>query len=396
MSGSITPTVAAPPNAIQATVDMLSLMAGLSGVTTDYNSGSQVRTLVESVGAVIDMEGTGAQALVLQGMAYGAMGLFGITPNVASAASGTVTFATSFPVSTAPAVSQSVAIPAGTLVQTAGGVAFSTTVSATLPLGANSVNVPVLASIAGAQGNVQASGIAGQPLTGLGYPLFVYNAQATAGGAVAEQTSQSLARFTAKAGSLGLCSPYAIANAVIGVTASGTAEMVKFSTCYEPWVAAGSGAGSGTAGFTVFVDNGTGAASSGLLSAVTSWILGNSASGQSGYRPAGVPYGVSAVTPVNAAVTATGTLVPGFANVTVATNAATTAVQSYFNGLAMNVPAAQAQVAAGVANAALGYFSALTVNLAYSSASGTPVTQVSGSGTPWRVILNTLSLAIGN
>jgi hypothetical protein len=396
MSGSIAPTVAAPPNAIQAATDLLALMAGLSGVATDYNAGSQIRTLAESVGAVLDMTGVGTTALVLQGMAYGAMGLFGIQPAVATAASGFVTFATSFPVSAALATTQAVAIPVSTLVQTAGGVVFATTASGVLTGGATSVTLPVQATTAGVAGNVAASGISGQPLTGLGYPLFVSNASAMTGGAAAQQLSQTLAQFTAKAGSLGLSSPYAIANAMIGTVASGSAETVQFATCYEPWIAAGSGAGSGTAGFTVFVDNGTGAATSGLLAAVTTKLTGSYASGMSGYRPAGVPFGVSAVVPVYATVTVSGTLVPGFVNASIAASAATTSINGYFNGLAFNTAAQQPQVAASVVNAALGYFSSVSVVLAYSSASGTPVTVVSGTGVPWRVILNSLSVTVGN
>lgn len=394
MSGSLTPTVAAPLTTVEAATSLLAMMAGLSGVVTDYNQGSQVRTLAESVGSVVELEGIGAQALVLQGMAYGAMNLFGVPTSQATAATGVLTFATTFPVSGAPPVTQAVAIPVGTLAQTNGGVSFATTASGLLTSGAFSIDLPIIATLAGTAGNVAASGISGQPLTGLGYPLFVSNAAPTTGGAPALTVSQSIALFTARAGRLGLASPYAIANAVIGVQSINSSETVQFSTVFEPWLAAGSGAGSGTAGFTVFVDNGGGGATNGLLTAVRNWITGSLVSGQSGYRPAGVPFGVSGVTPVNATVIVSGTLTPGFVNPTVATSEATAAIQSYFNGLPFGVPAAQAQIAAGVANAALGYFSALTVLLSYSAASGTPVTQVSGALTS-RIILSSLAVNIG-
>lgn len=396
MSGSsLTPTVAAPLTTVEAATSLLAMMAGLSGIVTDYNQGSEVRTLAESIGSVVELEGIGAQALVLQGMAYGAMNLFGVPTGLATAATGVLTFATTFPVSGAPPATQPVSIPVGALGQTNGGVSFATTASGILTSGAVSIDLPIIATLAGTAGNVPASGISGQPLTGLGYPLFVSNAAPTSGGSPAQTVSQSIALFTARAGRLGLSSPYAIANAVIGVQAAGGGgETVQFSTVFEPWLAAGSGAGSGTAGFTVFVDNGSGGATNGLLTAVRNWITGSLVSGQSGYRPAGVPYGVSGVTPVNATVIVSGTLTPGFVNPTVATSEATTAIQSYFNGLPFGVPAAQAQIAAGVANAALGYFSALTVLLSYSAASGTPVTQVSGALTS-RIILSSLAVNIG-
>ena len=395
MSGSISPTVAAPPTAVQASTSMLALMAGLSGVVTDYNAGSQVRTQAESLAAILEMQGVGAVATVLQGAVYGAMALFGVIPGVATAATGFVTFATAFPLSGAPAAPQPIGIPVNTLVQTAGGTVFATTASGLLVSGATNVIVPITAQLAGAAGNVAASGITGQSLTAIGYPLFVQNSNATAGGQAAAQLSQTLAQFTAKAGSLGLASPYAIANACIGVTASGSAETVAFAATYEPWISAGSGAGSGQAGFTVFVDNGTGSASPGLLSAVTSFITGSVASGQSGYRPAGVPFGVSGVVPVNATLVVSGVLNPGFANAAAASSGATANVQAYFSSLPFYTPALQPQLSAAVANAALGYFSALTVTLSYSSASGVSVPAVSGTGLPWRVILNSLNLIVG-
>lgn len=397
MSASLSPTVAAAPTATQSAANMLALMAGLSGVVTDYNQGSQVRTLAESLAAVIEAQGVSAQASTLQSMVYGAMTMFGITASSGSAASGTVTFATSFPVSSAPAIPQAVAIPAGTLVSTSGGVMFATTTAVTLTSGATSVNVGVLATVTGAIGNVPASGISGTPLTNLGYPLFVANGAPTAGGASAASLSQTLALFTAKAASLGLSSPVAIANAVIGIVASGTGETVQKAAVYESWLAAGTGAGSGTAGFTLFVDNGTGTASSTLLGTVSGAITGSAAAGQSGYRPAGVPFAVSAVTPVYATVGVTGVLTPGFLTASAVTGAASSVVQQYFtalgigDGLGSNA-AQQAQIAADVANAGLGAWQSLTVSLFYSG-SGTAVNQVSGAvGT--RVILSAINQSV--
>ena len=394
MSGSLLPTVAAPPTAVQAATNMLALMAGLSGVTTDYNSGSQVRTLVESVAAVLDMQGTGAVATVLQGMAYGAMGLFGITSGAATYATGSVIWATAFPLSGAPLATQPIGIPVGALVQTPGGITFSMLTSGLLVSGTSNVTLPAIAVQAGAAGNIAASGISGQPLTPVGYPLSVTNAAAFSGGQAAAQLSQTLALFSAKVGALGRASPYAIANAMVGLSVAG-GETVQYSAVYEPWIAAGSGAGSGTAGFTIFVDNGTGSASSGLLAAASALATGNTVSGQAGYRPAGVPFGVSGVVPVNATVTVSGVLTPGFSNPAAASAAATSAVQAYFTGLPFNTPAVQPQIAAGVVNAALGYFNSITVSLFYASGGGS-VSVVSGSGFPWRVILTSLNLVVGD
>ena len=404
MSASLTPTVAAVPSGTESATGLLALMTALTGVQTDINVGSQVRTLAESIGAVAEEEGISNQALAFQALAYSAMSLFSISQAQATFATGTCTFATSLPVSAAPNVPNAVAIPSGTLVQTQGGIQFATIANATLASGTASVNVGIIATTAGTAGNVASGAIYGQPLTGLGYPLSVTNPVATAGGANAGTQSQALALFTAKAASLGLSSPVAIADAVIGVTASGTGETVAYSCVYEPWLAAGSGSASGVAGFTLYVDNGTGGASPTLLSAVSSFVLGNQPLGQSGYRPAGMPYTVSGVTPVYATVVVSGVLIPGLLSSGTVQSTATSGVQSYFQQVGFSAPgsgittssllvaAYQPQIAGWVADSAAGAFQSLAVSLFYSG-SATPVVEVSGAvGT--RVLLGGLTVNI--
>lgn len=402
MSASIASGVASAPTTTQVAANAISLMAAQTNVPTDYNVGSQVRTFNEAMGSVIEMQATADLATAFQALAYGAMSLFNVAPAAAQAATGVAVFATSFPVSAALPVTQAVLIPSGTLMQTAGGIQFATTAQTTLASGTTSVNAGIIASVAGAAGNVPASGITGIPLTSIGYPLFVSNAIATAGGADAGSQSSALALFTARQSALGLSSPVAVANAAVGVSVSGTGETVQCAGCFEPFLAAGSGAGSGTAGFILYIDDGTGGASSALIAAVTAWISGNITANQSGFRPAGVPYQVSGVTPVFADVTVVGTLTPGlFASGGVAA-AAISGVTAYFNALGVSAPvpggtglnaAGQPQIAARVADAGIGAFSSLSVTLAYASASGTAVPLVSG-GTGTRVILSSLSVNI--
>lgn len=403
MSGSLAPTVASAPTTTQAASNMLAIMAALNGQATDYNQGSQIRTLAESIGSIVDMEGVAGQALAMQALVYGAMSLFNISQPQLIPATGTVTFATSIPVSGAPNAPYAVPIPSGTLVQTNGGIQFATTVAAILASGTNSVNVGVIAfNSGGANGNVPAGAIIGNPLTPVGYPLFVTNSAATEGGTNAGSQSNALALFTAKANSLGLCSPVAIANAAIGVQASGTGEIVMFANCFEPWLAAGSGAGSGTAGFTLYVDNGTGTASSSLIAAAQAWITGSVATNQSGYRPGGVPFTVAAVTPVYASVGVTGVLTPGLLATGFVYGAVVSGITNYFNNLPI-APAPggsdiawQPQIAGQVADAGLSAYQSLTVSLYYFG-SGVPVTEVSG-GVGTRIILSDMSinLSVGN
>ena len=324
-------------------------------------------------------------------MTYAAMALMGVTNQGATPASGIVTFATAFPTSGAPVVTQPVAIPASTLVQTTNGNLFQTLVASLLVIDTVSVDVMVQAVVPGSAGNAVALAVSGQPLTALGYPLFVQNAAPLSGGNDAETPSQAAAQFAATVGALGLASPVAVANAPIGLSVSG--ETVRYAACYEPWVAAGSGAGSGTAGFTLYIDNGTGTASATLLTAVTSYINGSTLQNLSGYRPAGVPYTITSGTPVYATVTVSGTLLPGLVSSTTVANAVVSGVQSYFSTLGFGVAAQQPQIAGQAANAGLGFFTSLSVSLYYSGGGGA-VTQVTGAANN-RIILSSLTVNIG-
>lgn len=372
-------TVAAPPTTPDVASQILATMAVLSGVITDYNPGSQARTIAESVGAVVEQQGIWAQAQAYQALIYAALSLFKIAPGVAVAATGTVTFSTSR-TAPYPGASQNVPLPAGTIVQTNGGIQFQTTTPVILSAGVGSIDVPVQAVNAGAAGNV-AQGTVLVVVSGINYPLFVNNAAAMSGGADAPSVADSLALFAAEVAAIGLSTPVAIANAAIGVTYS--SEVVKYSTLYEPWIAAGSGAGSGVAGWQLYIDNGLGTASSGLIAAVDAVLRGGTttggasdASGAIGYRDAGVPYAIFAVTPTYALVGVSGTLIAGVSQ-SLVQDAIAQAVSGYFT-LPFGASAQQAVISATVANAALGSLSALTVSL-YASGSITPVSTLTTS-----------------
>ena len=384
-------TVAAPPSTDVVVAQMLSMMASLTGVVTDYNVGSQIRTSATSVGSVVEQQGIWAQAQAYQALVYSALSLFGIQPGVATPASGGVTFATS--VSGSVPATQTVTIPAGTIVQTAGGVQFQTTSLVTLIAGAANVNANVAALIPGTTGNVAGSTI-NTIISGLLYPLFVSNASPASGGSNAISAAQSFALFAAMIASIGLSSPVAIADAAIGVSYG--AEIVAYSTLFEPWVAAGSGAGSGTAGWNLYLDNGTGTASSGLINAVTLKLNGGSVSGQAnagganGYRDAGVPYNIYAVTPTSAYVAVSASVVSGV-SASLVSGAIAAAVSGYFT-LPFGATAAQSQIAASVANAVAGQITALTVTLS-TTATGSAVTGVTTS-VSGRVILGMLTQSV--
>ena len=92
MANSI--TVPAPPLSPDVSAALLAFMSAQSGVLTDYNVGSQIRTLGEAIGSVVEIEEVENQALAYQAAIYGAYSAFGVTPLGATGAVGTVTFAT--------------------------------------------------------------------------------------------------------------------------------------------------------------------------------------------------------------------------------------------------------------------------------------------------------------
>ncbi len=320
----IIPTVASPPTTAETAALLLSYQFGQSGVVSDANPGSQVRTLSESWGQVAELEGVSAFALTIQAMAYGCLAAFGIIPLPATQAQGVVTFSTG--PSDPPPATQDVIIASGTVVQTTAGVQYQTTETVTLAQGTTSITATAEAIIAGVTGNTSTGTIV-SIVSGIPYPLYVNNAAAFTGGTNAETIGQTLNRFTAYVQSLGLSSPVAIANAAIGVQAPNSTETVLYSTLYEPWIV---NIANG-AQWTVYIDNGAGTASTALINAVIAKFSGVYPTAN-GYRDAGVPFYVMAVTPTPFSVVVAGTLVNPAQDATLdaAVNAA---VQTYANGL---------------------------------------------------------------
>lgn len=384
MSGALnplSPTVAAYPSTSDTAMAMLALLGAQSGVLTDYNPGSIIRTFSEAVGSVVELQGISEQTLAFQTMVYGALSALNIVPRSATFATGVVTFNAPGP------VAQTFTILAGTLLQTPGGVQFQTLTDTLFASGSSSVLANIQSILPGSSANV-ASGTVTQILSSLVYPLTVINNAPVAGGANAESLATTLSRFAAAVGAPGLTSPYAIANAAYGLS-YGT-ESVVAASVYEPWIAAGSGSGSGQASFVLYIDNGTGGASQSLISAVASAISSGTPSLPSGFRPAGVPFTVASVSPVYAAVSVTGVLAPGFGSATgvIASNTSG-AVASYIEGLLIGQTLYQGNLAGVVGDAGQGQLVSFTVSL-----SGSPGSGIASLAAPYsgRVILSQIQV----
>ena len=372
---SSTITIPSPPNTTTVAANILSYMAAQSGVVTDYNIGSQIRTNSEAIGSVEELQGISAQAQAFQAMVYSAYSAFGIYPLTAQPATGTITFLTGTG-SNPPPASQAVLIPAGTIVATIGGTQFNTTQAVTLLQNSTSISAPIVAVAGGTSGNTSANTIT-QIVTGLPYALFCTNYAATTGGQNAESASQTLARFTAAVAAIGLGTPVAIANSAIGVTVSGTGETVKYSSVYEPWITQVQNNQTVVPGFDLFIDNGSGSASNTLLSLVTAKLNGVVGSLDAlGNRPAGVPYVVSGVTPLYSSVVVSGTIIDGSSS-TVLTNSAVSAINTYYASVGFASTISQSQLTAAVANSVSPSISSLSVVLI--NASGVSVSGITAS-----------------
>lgn len=346
--------IAPLPSSEETALCLLQWVFATTGVPSDYNIGSVIRTYSEAIGSVNEIEAIEAQAEALQALVYSAYTAFGISPLAATTAVGTVTFST---LSQAPLPpGQSVLIPLSSIVQTQAGVQFSTTASAILVSGTSSVSVPIQASQAGSSSNVGA-GLINQISSSLTYPLAVINSLPVTGGSNAETPSQTLARFMAYVQSLGLCSPIAIAGACVGVSYG--QEQVVYDTCYEAWIQQVNMDETPIPGFQVFIDNGSGSASQGLISAVTTYL---SSGLPVGFRPAGVPFSVSGVVPVNCSVVVVGVAMNTSVASAIQTSIAT-AITAYFNSLGFGVTAQYTNLVAAIANASFGQLTSLSVTL---------------------------------
>lgn len=371
------------PTTSEVALTLIQWLFATTGQITDYNIGSVIRTYSEAIGAVEETESISAQAQALQSLVYSAYTAFGIFPFEATSAVGNVTVAT---LSGTPLpAGQSVNLPIGMLLQTSGGILFSTSASAVLVSGTISVNIPIQASQTGSSGNVAANTV-NQIVTGLPYPLAVTNPLPTAGGSNAETPSQTLARFTAYVQSLGLCSPVAIAGAVIGVTFQ--QEVVKYSTVYENWITqVNEGDPTPDAGFTVGIDDGAGTASADLIAATDTYL---SSGLPAGFRPAGVPYNVVAVTPVLCSVVVVATAI-NTANAVAIQTAMGQAINLYFQSLGFAETAEITQLIAQIANVTFGQLTSLSVTLLDSlSVSQTEI----DAGPLQRVILQGFSVTV--
>ena len=185
-----------------------------------------------------------------------------------------------------------------------------------IPAGTASITVPVVNSVAGTAGNIQAGTLTliASALPGID---TVTNAAAFVNGIAAESDTAYRARFVLYIASLREAIPAAIASAIAGVQQGIISAIVpnyNYAGQWQPGY------------FTVYIDDGTGSPSAGLLANVTAAV--------NAVRGATIQFGVFGPTVLSANVAMTITTAAGYTHATVAA-AVATAITSAINATGM-------------------------------------------------------------
>lgn len=310
--------------------DQVTAIQASAKALVDLTVGSILRAIVEANASVqLWLQGLILQLLAITRAATSTgadldswVADFGLTRTAAVAASGTVTFARFTPTNQA-------LIPIGATVQTGDGsqkytVVVDTTNGAyslglggyVVGAGVSTLNVPVLASTAGAAGNAQAGQVSTltSPISGID---TVTNASTFTSGADAETDAALRVRFINYIASLSKATKSAIGNAITSLRAGLSYSFVENLTY---------GGAAQLGYFYVVVDDGTGAPSGSLLTSVSNAI--------DAVRPVTSTFGVFAPVVQNATVVMTATIASGYDPV--ATKAlVTAALKTYINSLAL-------------------------------------------------------------
>lgn len=313
--------------------NQVTAVQGYASVLVDTRVGSILRAILEANAAVVIW----LQSLIVQVLAITRAATssgsdldswvadYGMTRLAATYASGQVTFSRF-------TATQQVVVPIGAAVQTRdGSQQYSVVVDATNPAynaglggyvmaaGVASVTVPVIATVAGAAGNVIAGSVT--TITGaIAGVDTVTNAAGFVNGADAESDPALRTRFIAYVRSLSKATKDAVGYAITSLQQGVTYSLVENETY----------AGSVQMGyFYVVVDDGTGAPTGKFLSTVYNAV--------DAVRPLTVSFGVFAPVVVNAAVVMTVTIAAGYdaaATRTLVSNA----VKAYINSLSLGQP----------------------------------------------------------
>lgn len=282
---------------------MIGWLAGIQSRITDFLPGGKTRTKLEAVALELEQQDYQVYQAIKKAIPIALYAGFSFPPLAAVRASGNVTF------SAAVAPAQDVTIPKGTLVATtesttAQAKTFETSAAAVLAAGQTSVVVPILCTVPGSAGNTGVGTVNVIKTTVPGIDTVTNVSAITNGTDVESETARSI-RFREYIASLSRGTAAALeyaAKTARLIDAGGiVTERVVQAKAYD--------AAAATAGFAdVFVHNGTGSTSAGLITEAQKLIDGyTGADGVkvAGYKAAGIVVTVAGATELSQDVTVT-------------------------------------------------------------------------------------------
>lgn len=264
--------------------DMISWVVANQSKLTDFNEGSMVRTILESIALLAEQIYIKTRVGFEDGLIDVPFYAFNFEKDAPQKAAGEVIFSRT-------GTSGTVDIPIGTLIATADGLQFRTTEAAEITDGNNdSSATDIQAMRAGSLYNVAASTIViiVSPLSGVD---SVDNASATSGGLDEESDSAFLDRFQQFIEGLGQANVAGLiagAKGIDGVRSASVVEHFPPSSSYNA---------------SVYIDDGAGNAPQALLDSVEDVLIGDGTGTVPGYKAAGINIQVLAPTKVTVTVT---------------------------------------------------------------------------------------------
>ena len=312
----------------QIVASMVNWVASVQNKITDFNIGSVARTMLESVAMELEEFYYRMVDSLEREIPNSAYESFGFAIQAATKATGVVTFGRS------TAADQDYVIPSNTMVSTTDGLTVQTIAAVTLTTGLTTVQAGVIAVQAGAAGNVSANSLVVLNGAILGIET-VTNALPLTGGTDQETEESRADRFrtfiealprTTVGGLIGGALTAQVVDAQGNVT-----ERVRLAKTVEPYLT-----GEGPRSVVdLYIDNGSGTASSSLLAACQI-VVDGSAPGVTpvvvGYRAAGITVNVKAVTAAPINITANITLQTGETS-SVVQQRVLSAIGTYLDGL---------------------------------------------------------------
>lgn len=354
--------------------EMTSQVVATNPGLTDFTTGSVIRSFIETVAKQIQRLETNTFEGILDGVSVGTYQNFNFTRLPATFASGLITF------NATPQTSPQT-IPANTVVQVPNtNLTYTSNQNTILPANATSVQVLCTSNVLGSAGNTPENTIT-QLVSAVPNITSITNNAPIINGDDQESDAARISRFQNYILSLSRGTIIALESAAQNVNltdANGNIlEKVSQALVVEPFL---TDSGKPIGQIQIYVDNGSGTASSTLVNQVSNVIFGYVDSNgfeHPGYLAAGVEAKVIAVTPFTVNVTCTLTLQPGANAGTVSTNAQT-AMTTYIQSLTISQPVLIAQLTSAAIN------TVGVTNISFSTPSGdtaVPLGQKAVAGT---------------